>query len=234
MKVQFVKTSVLAVIAVCSAFTVTDICDTLLFFQEGASTTMTSYGADGKITGSTKTKYLNVEKSDGGTAVTAEQENFDKKGKPLTKSTYFIKCKDGNLQFDMRMMIPKQQQEVYADFEMTVDGSDLEIPSKMQVGASLKDANIAIKVSSRGTPMPMMNMSINITNRKVEAFESVTTPAGTFMCYKLSEHFETKTLFSIKGKTISWFNYEVGNVKTESYKENGSFMGKSELTAIVK
>jgi hypothetical protein len=191
---------------------------------------MASYDEEGKITGTTKTNYSKVAKTATGNSVTAIQENFDKKGKSTTKSEYTIRCSDGTLFLDMKMMIPQQQ--AYQDFEMTLDGADLEIPSKLQVGAILKDANITVKFSSKGTPMPMMDMSVKITNRKVEGYESVTTPAGTFMCYKISENFETKTLFSIKGKSVNWFSFEAGNVKTESYKENGKFMGKTELTEI--
>jgi hypothetical protein len=234
MKKQILSLSAIAVTVLLCSFTIADVCDTLLFFNEGASTTMTSYNDDGKPTGSTKTNYSKVTKTAVGTSVTATQENFDKKGKSTTKSEYTIKCSGGTLFFDMKMMIPQQQQEQYKDFEMTMDGADLEMPSKLEVGANLKDALITIKVSSKGTPMPMMNMSISITDRKVEAYESVTTAAGTFMCYKISEHFESKTMFSIKGKSINWFSFEAGNVKTESYKDNDKFMGKTELTEIKK
>lgn len=104
------------------------------------------------------------------------------------------------------------------------------------MGASLKDAEIKItmKTKNGGNPMPMMNTTIKVTNRKVEAKESVTTSAGTFECYKISENVEFKSLFSIKVKSVSWFSFEAGNVKTESYKDNGKYMGKTELTEITK
>ena len=79
-----------------------------------------------------------------------------------------------------------------------------------------------------------MNMNVSITERKVEAKESITTAAGTFECYKISEHSEIKTLFAMKFKSISWFSFEAGTVKTESYKENGKYMGKTELAEIKK
>ena len=210
-------------------------CGTLLFFKEGTSTTMTSYNDDGKITGSSKTVYSKVTKLPGGVSVTANQENFDKKGKSNSKSEFTIKCDKGVLYFDMKSMMTDQQAESYKDFEMTVEGADKEIPSEFVVGSTLKDANMKITVKTKdGMPMPMMNMSFKVTNRKIEAKESITTPAGTFECYKITEDIETKTMFTIKMKSVNWFSHEAGNVKTETYKESGKYMGKSELTEIKK
>lgn len=210
-------------------------CNSLLFFKEGTQTTMTSYNDDGKVTGSSKTIYSKVVKNAGGVSVTASQENFDKKGKSSTKSEYTIKCEKGTLFFDMKMALPQQQADSYKDFEMTVEGADKEFPTNFVVGTSLKDASIKFMFKSKdGMEMPMMTTSIKITNRKIEAKESVTTPAGTFECYKITEDVEMKTIFAIRVKSISWFNAEAGTVKTESYKENGKYTGKTELTELKK
>ena len=80
---------------------------------------MTSYNDDGKITGSTKTSYSKVVKAIGGATVTANQENYDKKGKLSNKSEFSIRCNKGILYFDMKMMMPQQQADAYKDFEMT-------------------------------------------------------------------------------------------------------------------
>ncbi len=210
-------------------------CKKIIFFTEGTATTMTSYNDDGKVTGSTKTTYTKVSKTAAGASVMAHQENFDKKGKPSTVSDFMIKCDNGVLIFDMKMSMPQQQQDAYKDMEMTMEGNNLEYPSELVVGSSLKDADVKFTFKTKeGMVMPMSGLNIKISNRKVEAKESVTTPAGTFECYKLSEFVETKTMFTIKAKSIIWFNYEVGTVKSESYKESGKFLGKSELTEIKK
>jgi hypothetical protein len=228
-------TSVIAV-ALLSSFTLLPgDCKKIIFFTEGTSTTMTSYNDDGKITGSTKTLYSKVTKTASGASVLAHQDNYDKKGKLSTSSDFSIKCDNGVLVFDMKMAMPQQQQDAYKDMEMTMEGNNLEYPSELVVGNSLKDADVKFTFKTKdGVVMPMSNLSIKISNRKIEAKESVTTPAGTFECFKLSEFVETKTLFTIKAKSIVWFNQEVGTVKTESYKESGKFLGKSELTELKK
>lgn len=228
--------SIVFILAFCSFTLLPGDCNKLLFFKEGTMTTMTSYNDDGKVTGTTKTTFTKVTKTGAGVSVIATQENFDKKGKSATKNDYTLKCEGGILTIDMRMMMSAQQTEGYKDMEVTMEGSNLEYPGDFVVGSSLKDADVkmVVRTKDKGTPMPMMNMTMKITNRKVEAKESVTTPAGTFECFKLSEMSESKTLFTIKFKTISWFSPEAGTVKTESYKESGKFLGKSELTELKK
>lgn len=208
-------------------------CSSLLFFKEGAQTTMTSYNADGKVTGTTKTVYSKVSKTTNGASVNATQENYDKKGKLSNTSNYTIKCDKGTLYFDLKMMMPDQQAETYKDFEMVVEGIEKEMPSDLVVGNTLKDANVNFSFKTKeGNEMPMMKMAIKISNRKIEAKENITTAAGTYECFKITEDVEMKTLFTIKVKSVHWFNPKVGTVKTESYKENGKYTGKTELTEL--
>lgn len=230
-----ILSSIVATTLLCSFTYLSVDCSKIAFFKEGTSTTMTSYNDDGKVTSTTKTLYQKVTKTSAGASVMAHQENYDKKGKLSTTSDFNIKCENGTLVFDMKMMMPQQQAEAYKDMEMTMEGTNVEYPSQLVVGNSLKDADIKFSFKTKdGMVMPMSNFNIKVTNRKVEAKESVTTPAGTFECYKISELVETKTMFTIKAKSVVWFSEEVGNVKTESYKENGKFLGKTELTEIKK
>ena len=210
-----------------------DACDVMVFFKEGTSTTMTSYNPDGKITGSTKTVYNKVNKTGNSVSVSATTENYDKKGKLSTTSNFNIRCEAGTLYFDMKMLMPQQQADSYKDFQMSVEGLDLEFPSVLQVGTKLKDANVKFTFKTKdGMDMPMMTMNVNISNRKIEAIETITTPAGTFECFKISEDVEMKTIIGLKTKNINWFSLQAGTVKSESYKENGKFVGKSELTEL--
>ncbi len=229
---KIISLSISIIIACSFTFLPAD-CSSLLFFKEGAQTTMTSYNADGKPTGTTKTSYSKVSKTTNGAMVNATQENYDKKGKLSTTSNYTIKCDKGTLYFDLKMMMPDQQAEAYKDFEMVVEGAEKEMPGDLVVGNTLKDANVNFTFKTKdGNEMPMMKMSIKISNRKVEAKENVTTPAGTYECYKITEDVEMKTMFTIKVKSVHWFNAKVGTVKTESYKDNGKYTGKTELTEL--
>jgi hypothetical protein len=70
-----------------------------------------------------------------------------------------------------------------------------------------------------------MTMVVKVYDRKVEAVEDVTTPAGTFSCYKLSYTVESKTMFTIIAKSTDWIAKRVGVVRSESFDKNGKLTG---------
>lgn len=211
-----------------------DICENLLFFKEGATTTMTSYDKDNKVTGSSKSVYSSVKTTAEGSTVIVAQESFDKKGKSVMKHDFTIRCKAGVIYFDMKMAMPSNGMN-NGDFQMKIDGNDLEFPGHLTVGATLKDSHMKCTFSGKdNTPIPMMTVEVDITNRKVEALETITTPAGTFECYRISEDYSAKSIVPIHGKNKQWFNYEVGTVRTESYRENGNLSGSTVLTEMKK
>jgi hypothetical protein len=114
--------------------------------------------------------------------------------------------------------------------EMSVEGGNLEMPSSMKAGDLLKDGDLKMSFSSGG--VTVMNMSVSITNRKVEAVESLTTPAGTFECYKISYDIATKMMISVKMKGIEWYAKGVGLVKSETYGKDGKLQGSTLLTGL--
>lgn len=51
----------------------------------------------------------------------------------------------------------------------------------------------------------LMTMTMKTTNRKIEGYESVTTPAGTYNCMKYSSDTEVKTtMFTNKSHSVMW------------------------------
>jgi hypothetical protein len=79
-----------------------------------------------------------------------------------------------------------------------------------------------------------MNMTVDITNRKVNAKESITTPAGTFNCYAISSNSETKMGLKMMFEIKEWVAEGMGVIKSETYNKNGKLMGYTELTSINK
>ncbi len=211
-----------------------DFCDSIIFFKEGAKVTMASYDEGGKLLGKTTTRFEKVEKTATATTVLARHTSYDKKDKITSNSEYTIRCENHSLIFDMRMMVPDQQMNAYQNMEATVEvGSDLLLPTSLTIGQVLPDARATINFKPKdNTLIPHLKMEISITNRKVEALEKITTPAGSFDCYKISEHSEFKTIVPIKIKVINWVNFEVGTVKSESHRENGKLLSRTELIEI--
>jgi hypothetical protein len=79
-----------------------------------------------------------------------------------------------------------------------------------------------------------MTMTINISNRKVEAVQDVTTDAGTFKCYKISYDIATKMMFNVKAKGVEFYNDDIGIVRSESYTTSGDLQGYTVLSSLKK
>ncbi|MCB0580266.1 MAG: hypothetical protein KDD10_13265, partial [Phaeodactylibacter sp.] len=68
---------------------------------------------------------------------------------------------------------------------------------------------------------------------KVEAFEAVTTPAGTFECVKITEDVDSKMAFvNTTGKNKSWYAKNIGLVRQEVFDEKGKLLVRQELVKI--
>ncbi|HAH58211.1 MAG TPA: hypothetical protein DCL86_08700, partial [Bacteroidales bacterium] len=113
---------------------------------------------------------------------------------------------------------------------VTVDASDLAFPSRMEVGQTLPDGSVSMKVSGG---MAMLNMTVNIINRKVEAFESITVPAGTFDCYKITYDTDVKSIVKVTTTTAEWIAKNVGMVRSETYDKKGKLTGYTVLSKFI-
>ncbi len=197
--------------------------------KSGAFIETKNYDAKGKLSGTNQQTILAVEQMAGGLSLKVKSEQFDNKDKPLSTQELGMRCENGVFYLDMKNFLDPNTMGGMKDMEMSVDGLDLEFPNVLQVGQTLKDGDIQVKFMSGG--MSIMNMSVKIYNRKVEAIENITTPAGTFECYKLSYDMDVKSIMKMTVKATQWVAKHVGAVKTESYDKNGKLVGYSILTA---
>jgi hypothetical protein len=190
------------------------------------------YDKKGGLAGSSIQKIVDIKKSGGTVEVKIAAESFDAKGKSLGTMQLAARCEGGIYYIDMKSLMNQQSMESYKDMEMKLEGGNLEIPSSMKAGDILKNGDMKMSFSSGG--MASMNMTINVSNRKVEAVENITTPAGTFECYKISFDVATKMMINVKSKGVEWYAKGTGMVKNETYDSNGKLLGSNVLTSIKK
>jgi len=184
-----------------------------------------SYNAKDKLTGSTKVTVL--EKS--GNAVKFHCEVFDDKGKQLSKGDYEVTCENGEFKIDMNQYLKGVDPTAYQGMEVKMDSKQMTIPSKLQAGQKLNDGEISMKVSNQF--MTILNMVTKITNRKVESFQDMTVPAGTYKCAKLTYDVESKAIVNAKSKGVEYIAEKVGVVRSESYDEKGKLTSYSVMTS---
>jgi hypothetical protein len=195
--------------------------------RAGAIMGYQSIDAKGKITGTSRITILGKDQQGNATVYNVKSESFDEKNKPLTTNEYAMKCEDGVFSVDMKSMIDPKSMEGFKDMEITFSGTDMTYPQSLSVGQSLPDANVTMGAATGG--LSLMKMTINITNRKVEALESVTVPAGTFECYKITYELESKMGIKVLTNGVQWINRGAGAVKSESYDKKGKSLGSTIL-----
>lgn len=207
--------------------------DCPMYYPDKENTQMEykSYDKKGGLSGSSVQKITSIKKSAGSTEVAISAESFDAKGKSLGTANLKARCEGGIFYIDMSNYLNQQSTDAYKDMEMSVEGGNLEMPSGMKAGDALKDGDLKMSFSSGG--MTVMNISVTITNRKVEAVESLTTPAGTFECYKISYDIATKMMgINVKMKGVEWYAKGVGMVKSETYNKDAKLQGSTVLNSL--
>jgi hypothetical protein len=209
-------------------------CSRFYPLEEGTSFQYTLYNNKDKVEGTTEYKVTDVNNENGNTNATMKIKFVDSKGKNVIESDYKISCTDDGIKMDYQSLFPTQMKQQYEEMgmEMEITGTDIKIPNSLTVGQTLDDSNINVNMSMTG-----MKMKINIDNydRKVESKETVTTTAGTFDCYLLTEKTKSKVMMAnqeMSGKI--WLAEDVGMVKQETYNKKGKLISRMVLTEFSK
>lgn len=194
-------------------------CKNYYYLQSGKTIEMSIYNKKGAVTGRQVYTVSNVSGGSSSMTGSINSEMFDKKNRTIAKSQLEIVCKGGVMMVDMKMLIPASQQEQYAKADVKADKIYIEYPSSMKPGDHLKDATFNMTIDNAGVAS---SVNMVVSDRKVEAKESVTTAAGTWDCYKITFKNKTNIKMAI-GIGIpmnldgtEWFAPGFGVVKTET------------------
>lgn len=209
-------------------------CSKFYPLEEGTSFQYTNYDKKGKTDGTVAYTVSSVTDNGSSATATLDLKYTDKKGKEIFESSYNMTCENGTVRIDYQSLFPTQMMQQYSDMdiEMDITGNDIELPNDLSVGQELADANVSIAMSMGGIKM---NTTVDQTDRKVEKKESVSTAAGTYDCYLITEKTVSKAMgasFELESKL--WLAEGVGMVKQESYKKNGNLISSTELTKFNK
>jgi len=202
--------------------------------EEGSTFQYTMYDKKDKVAGVTDYVVSEVSSSDGNTTATMELTFTDEKGKNVLVSNYKITCTGDGVKIDYESLFPSEMKKQYEDMgmEMDITGTDIQIPNNLSTGQTLEDANVNVSMD-----MGAMKMKINVEtyDRKVEKEESVTTPAGTFKCYLITEKNKSKVMMSnMETSNKVWISEGVGIIKQETYNKKGKLTSRMELTEFSK
>ena len=143
--------------------------------------------------------------------IKSESAKPKKDEEPFERTISYF-CRNGILSVDMSTLLPAE----FANMDVTFEQKEMTLPSTIKAGQTFDDAQI--KVFLNGTQM----MQIDITDRKCEKYEEITTEAGTFNCAVISYKLASKMSFmTTESSGKDWFSPKVGKVMSESYDKNG-------------
>jgi len=204
-------------------------CSNYYYLQNNKTVEMTISNNKGKESGKMIYKISDTKKSGSSVTATINSEFVDTKGKTITSATNNVKCVNGVMQMDMKVFIPAAQQEQIKSGTASASDVYLEYPANMNVGDQLKDGEMNMDYESASGLKS--SIEISITERKIEGKESVSTPAGTWECFKISSKNKITSRIAgigipIKMDVTEWFAPGFGVVKTESKT------GKTEISSI--
>lgn len=213
-----------------SSFRSGNSCESFFPNKIGTKWELSSYDAKDKLSSVSKSELTALNDITGGLEATINIEVIDNKGKSMSKGDVIMKCTAESFYMDMSNMFPSEQMAGMEGVEMEVSNSFMEFPSNPVAGQILADAESTMTMKMNG--VALMTMTMKTTNRKIEGYESVTTPAGTYNCMKYSSDTEVKTtMFTNKSHSVMWMAKNVGTVKMESYDDKGKVESKMLLTS---
>jgi hypothetical protein len=208
-------------------------CAGYYFLQTNKTIEMTLTDKKGKPTGKAIYRVSDVTNSGGAVTAKVKTETFDKKGKSMGTGNSTMVCENGRMKIDMQVNIPVQNGGKGDAGAMTgaakAEDMYVEYPSSMKAGDELKDAHCVMEVEVQKGMTQKITM--DVTNRKVEGKERITTPAGSWDCFKITSR--SKIRMEVMGIGVpvqleqsEWFAPDFGVVK--SANEHGG----TEITSI--
>ncbi|MFW6248819.1 MAG: hypothetical protein ACOC4J_03515 [Bacteroidota bacterium] len=200
-------------------------CSFYIPLEEGKGFQYENYNKKDKFQSKNDIEIVAVGKVTNGTEAIMAAKSYDKKDKLLFEGEYGIICTGNELLIDMQSLINPAMMEGFSDMEVSISSMDIVIPENPKIGDKLPDAEMEIKVNTGD--MTISEMVISMKNRVVEARETITTPAGTFDCIKLTyeNHMDTKAMGisrNVVTKVSEYYAPEVGNVKSEFFDQKGN------------
>lgn len=200
--------------------------------EKGTVLKYSDYDKKGKLTGTTTQTVIDNYVEEGTQVIKLRNEYQSVEMDSAFVREFEMKCKNGKYYLDMESFIGESMLTQYSNMETAFEVENMTIPAELKVGETLDNGKVAFTISNNG--IKIITISVNISNRKVEAKEEITTPAGTFECYKISYDISTKMVITIKASAVEWYAKNIGVIRSESYNRKGKLVGYSVLTEFKK
>jgi hypothetical protein len=168
--------------------------------------------------------------------ISVHAEISDKNDKLMGTGDSEMICEGNAIKIDMKSFIPASSMKQNMNMKISGDAKYITFPMAMQPGETLDDGSVTIHMDNNGGMG--VDMQMDLTDRKVEQAETITTNAGSFDCFKITYNATTKVKLAGIGipfhmKVTEWYSPKLGrDVKSETYNKGGKLMGTMVLDSI--
>lgn len=202
-------------------------------FKKGSRLVYTFYNGKGKEQGYNRQEIVEYSSTKNSVTAVVAGEHVDQKGNVQTSGTVSLRYWNGNFQADLLDMLSPQGLE-NIDMEAEMSGREMTIPSQLTPGQVLPDAQAVIKIKMKPgqEALELPPLTFRVFDRRAIQAESLKTPAGEFVCFRIVQTLEAD--YPIIGKqfstSITWIGKGIGTIKCEGYDAKGRLVSTMLLT----
>lgn len=197
--------------------------------SKGTYWVMSNYDKKGKIESSSAQTIKSIQENQKGVEYFIHGSIRDKKNKETQEIEFSMICNDGEFIMDLSKAIPAEAMTSIQSMDVKITGDGLKYPSNLATGVQLPNAKVNVKAVVSG--MTVMDMTSEVTNRVVEAQETITVGAGDYNCFRIRQTTTIKNkLLNSVTEEVQWYSPGIGVVKSKFYDKKGNENGHSELT----
>ena len=208
-------------------------CESLTYLNKGNKWTLTNYNKRGKEESHIHYHVLDKRNTDSGIEWDIQTKTTDEKDEEWSDVTATAICDGKSIRMDMSQMLPPETMEGLAGMDLEIDAEDVVYPINMNENTDLPDAEVTVRASSGG--IQLMEFTSIIKDRKIEKKETISTPAGDFEAFKITQTVVFKNrILSRESKSIDWYCPKIGVVRSEYFNRRGKPDGYSEITSFTK
>ena len=225
----FTATAVLAL----TAFRSDNTCESYFPSKKGVKYELTTYDDKNNPVSRSQSEVTDITSIPDGIEAKVHTTMYDKKDKEQASGDIVFRCAGNKFYMDLSQMMKQNMPANMSNMEIEMTNQYMEFPADLSPGDKLPDASTTMNIKMNGMTVNSTNM--NVTDRKIDAIESITTPAGTFDCLKYSYTTNISSpMYKSSSKGTSWLCKNVGMVRSESYEDNGKIKSSTVMTAFSK
>lgn len=202
-------------------------CQSSYFATPNSMIETTEYAAD-KTLKSTKVYTVKSVVNKNSQGITSKYQSIktEANGKVSEDKVMTYQCNQGDVTFELGAEDAKTKKEAIVTY-----------PAAMKAGMALKP-DVSFEQSGKTPDGKSARITIKISDRKVVGNESITVPAGTWNCTKITYSFLMKLKVGIislpiNAQVTEWYHPQVGVVRNETWIKQ-KLEAYSEITALKK